>query len=117
MKNESIRKGEKKMRKILSLVIALCLLWSCCLAEGTADAADGPAELPSLWKAGETHVIEKKTLPLYLGALDKLWPDGFPVYFTDGADDLPWLDLRDFGELMGSFLSIKDGKATRATLP
>ena len=41
------------MRKILSLVIALCLLWSCCLAEGTADAADGPAELPSLWKAGK----------------------------------------------------------------
>ena len=104
------------MRKILSLVIALCLLWSCCLAEGTADAADGPAELPSLWKAGETHVIEKKTLPLYLGALDKLWPDGFPVYFTDGADDLPWLDLRDFGELMGSFLSMKDGKGDQSDI-
>ena len=61
------------MKKILSLLIALCLLWPCCLAEGTdTAAADGPAELPSLWKAGETHVIEKKTLPLYLGALDKL---------------------------------------------
>ena len=40
------------MKKLISLVIALCLLWSCCLAEGTDAAAESPAELPSLWKAG-----------------------------------------------------------------
>ena len=105
------------MKKALSLFIALCLLWSCCAAEETpAVSADAPAELPSLWKAGEIHTIEKKILPLYFGSLNELWPGDFPVYFTDGADDLPWLDLRDFGELMGVFLSVKDRKGDQSDI-
>ena len=96
------------MRKILSLVIALCLLWSCCLAEGTADAADGPAELPSLWDGGETHTIEKKAMTLYVSSLNSQWPEDIPVYFLDGAADVPWLDVRDYADFIGACLSAKD---------
>ena len=110
MKSESIRKGEKKMRKILSLVIALCLIWSCCLAEGTADAADNPGERPSLWNGGETHTIEKKAMTMYIYSLESQWPEDFPVYFTDGVADLPWLDVQDYADFLGISLSAKEGK-------
>ena len=98
------------MRKILSLVIALCLLWSCCLAEGTADAADNPGERPSLWNGGETHTIEKKAMTMYIYSLEGQWPEDFPVYFTDGVADLPWLDVQDYADFLGISLSAKEGK-------
>ncbi len=60
------------MKKALSLVVVLCMLLSCCLAEETAPGTEtgSPAELPSLWTGGETHTIEKKDLPMYIGSLD-----------------------------------------------
>ena len=100
------------MKKALSLVVMLCMLLSCCLAEGTAPGTEtgSPAELPSLWTGRETHTIEKKDLPMYIGSLDNQWPGAFPVYFTDGVSDLPWLDIQDFAGFMGVFFSSKDGK-------
>ena len=79
------------------------------MAEGTsAAAADSPSERPSLWNGGETHTIEKKAMRVYINSLDNLWPEDFPVYFTDGVADLPWLDVQDFANFMGVFLSAKD---------
>ena len=99
------------MKKVLSLAIALCLLWSCCMAEGIpAAAADSPSERPSLWNGGETHTIEKKAMTMYISSLENLWPEDFPVYFIDGAADLPWLDVQDYANFMGICLSMKDGK-------
>ena len=97
------------MRKILSLVIALCLLWSCCMAEGTPAASeDSPGERPSLWTGGETHTIEKKAMTLYVSSLNSQWPEDIPVYFLDGAADVPWLDVRDYADFIGACLSAKD---------
>ena len=97
------------MRKILSLVIALCLLWSCCMAEGTPAASeDSPGERPSLWTGGETHTIEKKAMTLYVSSLNSQWPEDIPVYFLDGAADVPWLDVRDYADFIGVCLSAKD---------
>ena len=99
------------MKKALSLLIALCLLWSCCLAEeAPAASADSPGERPSLWNGGETHTIEKKAMMMYLNSLEDPWPEDFPVYFTDGVADLPWLDVQDYANFMGICLSAKDGK-------
>ena len=103
------------MKKVLSLLITLCLLWSCSLAEETTAAADSPAVLPSLWTGGETHTIEKKAMPLYIASLESMWPKDFPVYFTDGASDLPWLDLRDFAEFLSVFYSEADGADPEST--
>ena len=72
------RSGEKdeKMKKALSLVIALCLLFSFCMAEEAPDAPAGsPAELPSLWDGGETHTIEKKAMTMYVSSLNSQWPE------------------------------------------
>ena len=104
------------MKKILSLFIALCLLGSCCMAEGTGGVAESTSDLPSLWKGGETHTIAKKEMPLYISSLESAWPADFPVYFVDGAADLPWLDLKDFGELMDAMLASKEGKEGESVL-
>ena len=100
------------MKKPIAMLLALCLLLSCCLAEETAPdtAADSPSGYPSLWKDGDTHTIEKKTMTMYINSLDSLWPEEFPVYFTDGAADLPWLDVRDYAGFLGVCLSAKEGK-------
>ena len=47
---------------------------------------------------------------MYIGSLDSQWPRAFPVYFTDGISDLPWLDIQDFAGFMSVFFSSKDGK-------
>ena len=97
------------MRKILSLIIALCLLWSCCMAEeAPAAPAGSSAELPSLWDGGETHTIEKKAMTMYVSSLNSQWPEEFPVYFMDGVADVPWLDVRDYADFIGVCLSAKD---------
>ena len=97
------------MKKVLSLVLVLCLLWSCCFAEGTDAPADDFSAYPSLWEEGNTHAIERKTLPAYVGSLENLWPEELPVYFIDGTADLPWMDLQEFAEFLGVMLSSREG--------
>ena len=96
------------MKKITALVIVLCLLLSCCMAEGTETVADITADMPSLWTAENVHTIEQKAMPMYISSLESLWPKDLPVYILDGAADLPWMDVQEFAEFLGTFLSAKD---------
>ncbi|MER1994852.1 MAG: hypothetical protein ABS897_12505, partial [Eubacteriales bacterium] len=76
------------MKRILALLTALAMLLGCAAAETAPEAGKG------------THQIEVKAVPLYLENPDTLWPEDFPVYFVDGVDDLPYVDLHDWAKLI-----------------
>ena len=62
---------------MISLLITLFLLCTCCMAEeAPAAAADSPVP-PSMWKEGDAHRIEQKNLPLHVGAVENLVPWAF----------------------------------------
>ena len=96
------------MKKLLSLMVAICLCCSWAFA-GTAlsePAAEGAAQaipLPSAWPEGTAHQIEKTTYPFYLESLDVQWPEEFPLYFLDGVEDIPYVELRDFAQILEWF--------------
>ena len=86
------------MKKLISVLLVLALMCTVCgsLAEGTEGAKD----ILSQWEAGAEHQLVRKDFPFYLGALELLWPGEFPLYFADGLDDLPFMDLNDFVAFM-----------------
>ena len=97
------------MRRILSILTVLCLCFSCCTAE-TETSSDAAVEtIPSLWPEGKPHRIEKKEFPFYTGSLDEQYPGDFPLYFADGVDDLPYVELRDFAEFLNMLYPHIDG--------
>ena len=82
-------KEEKNMiKRILALLTALAMLLGCAAAETAPEAVKG------------THQIEMKAVPLYLENPDTLWPEDFPVYFVDGVEDLPFVELNDWAKLI-----------------
>ena len=95
------------MKQILAFLLALCLGCACCFA-GVAEE-NAASAMPSMWTEGQSHQIEKKDVPLYIGSPEHLWPEDFPVYLVDGAEDLAYLDLRDFVIVLESFLAKKTG--------
>lgn len=76
------------MKRILALLTALALLLGCAAAE-TAEAPEAAAPQ-----------IEMKTYPLYLLYKDQTWPEDFPLYFVDGVNDLPYVDLFDWAKVL-----------------
>ena len=94
------------MKRLLALLLALCLCCACALAEETAPAeADASMTLPSLWQDGQAHQIERKTYPMYAGSLENEMPEEMPLYFVDGVQDLPWMELNDLAGLMNFICS------------
>ena len=75
------------MRRLLSLVLALALLLGCAAAE-TAEPRNEDAQITS------------KNLPLYYQKADRIWREDFPVYFLDGVEDLPLINLADWADFM-----------------
>lgn len=72
----------------LLMVLALFANLGCgAFAEAAVDTA--PA-----------HQIEMKAYPFFLSTSDKLWKEDYPLYFLDGAEDLPYTDVRDWVEAM-----------------
>ena len=78
------------MKKLLSVFLAFCMLLCAAagITEDSASAASGP-------------VIEKRTFPFHL------WTNGtepvidaFPLYFVDGVDDLPYVNISDLLDLI-----------------
>ena len=88
------------MKRILAVLMAVCLCFSCCIAESVTVSTAASETIPSLWPEGQPHQIEKKELPFYFGSLNDLYPGDFPLYFADGVNDLPYVELRDFAEFM-----------------
>lgn len=78
------------MKKCICLLMVLALLaslWGGALAEPAADTVS-------------EHQIEMKAYPFFLSSGDKLWKEDYPLYFLDGADDLPYTDVSDWVEAM-----------------
>lgn len=75
------------MRRLLSLVLDLALLLGCAAAE-TAEPRNEDAQITS------------KNLPLYYQKADRIWREDFPVYFLDGVEDLPLINLADWADFM-----------------
>ena len=72
------------MKRFLAIAISLVLLLGCAPA-GTAEA-------------GSPFVM--KTFPVYFGTADQIWREDFPLYFREGAEDLPFAELNDWVALM-----------------
>ena len=99
------RKRIVLMRKLIAVVLTLALLCPVfgAPAEEAARTENGAAQaelIPSLWDTGAEHRIVRKTFPFYVGSLELPWPEEFPLYFADGADDLPFMELNDFAAFM-----------------
>ena len=75
------------MKRVLALMTALALFLGCAAAETTPE----PAE--------DIHEIEMKPYPFYLYEPDDK-TEGFPLYFVDGAADLPFVDLFDWVDIL-----------------
>ena len=75
------------MKRILALLIALTMMFGCV----GAVAETVPTE--------ETHKIEEKSIPFILFTGDE-FPASLPLYFVDGAEDLPYVNLKDWADFM-----------------
>lgn len=79
------------MKRLLAILITLSLLLGCgCAVAETA-----------------AHQVEMKTFPTYSN-LDTDWKVDFPLYFVDGVDDLPFVDLSDWTDTLNRFFA-RDG--------
>jgi len=74
-------------RKLLCLALALLTAFAWALPAGA--------------ETGGRHRIEMHEYPLCLGpSEDDVFDADIPLYFIDGADDLPWMDVEDWAELL-----------------
>ena len=73
------------LKRILALFTALCLLCGCAAAETAAATETASATETAARQIG------MKTYPFYLFSSQETWPEEFPLYFADGAADLPFV--------------------------
>ena len=86
------------MKKLIAFLLILSLM--CPVYGSLAEETEKTEVLPSRWETGAEHQLVRKDYPFYLASLDFLWPGEFPLYFADGVDDLPFMDLKDFAAFM-----------------
>ena len=78
------------MKKWISILLILSILasYGCgAFAENTEETA-------------AADQIEMKTFPVYVYTSKDIWKENFPLYFADGAEDLPYADLKDWAGLL-----------------
>ena len=73
------------MKKLIALLLCICLA----LGMVPAIAED----------AAET-VITSKTFPVYNKTVESVWREDFPVYFLNGVEDMPFINLEDWKEVL-----------------
>ena len=76
------------LKRILALLAALTLLLGCACASAETNTF------------ATAHRIEMKNVPMYILSPQAQLPGGFPLYFADGAEDLAYVDLRDWADFM-----------------
>ncbi len=79
------------MRKLLSMMLCLCLclcILASCATTGSAGTYAKKAK------------ITMKTYPVYAFKTSEAWKEAFPIYFVDGVEDLPFIELSDFRDFM-----------------
>lgn len=103
-----ITRAPRFLALILSCVMLLACVASGCGSSNAAQsgtsqsaAAQSTAQQPSAPLSPAAHSIVKRTYPTYVGttAEDTLNQE-FPLYFMDGIDDLPFVELNDWAELL-----------------
>ena len=68
-----------------------------------SENSSAPAAQPALDSKTEKsvrHNIEERSYPTYLRDLDTELTEPFPLCFIDGVNDLPYVELRDWAELL-----------------
>lgn len=75
------------MKRILALLTALAMLLGCAAAE------TAPTE-------SAYRIEEKKNVPIFISATEMLPGDGMSLYFVDGADDLPYVNVKDWADML-----------------
>ncbi len=83
------------IKRVLSLLMTVIMIVSC------------PAAVPARETEGPSHQIEKNTYPLHFFTTESALENGFPLYFVDGAKDLPFTDLKDWTDLV-NVLSVSE---------
>ena len=73
------------MKKILAVLFALALIFSGVFAQN-----DEPA----------SYEITERTYTFYDGGIEDVLKEPFPLYFMNGADDLPYVELESWMELL-----------------
>ena len=86
------------MKKLIALLLCACL------ALGMVPAI---AE-----NSTETNVTSK-TFTVYFGSLTEKWREDFPVYFVNGAEDLPFMNLEDWKDLLVYTYKKADGNGDK----
>ena len=100
----------KAFFRLTALLLACILLAGCgtptpqkeaetTAAEKSAAPAARVLSAPQTGK-GVRYKIEERSYPTYLGNLDTELTEPFPLCFVDGVDDLPYVELRDWAELL-----------------
>ena len=91
------------MKKCVCILLILSILASFgCGA--FADNAEEPAAADQL---------ERKTFPVYVYSSKDIWKEDFPLYFINGAEDLPYADLKDWAEFMSYIFDIEKDMSYR----
>ncbi|MBQ6927234.1 MAG: hypothetical protein IJQ36_02870 [Oscillospiraceae bacterium] len=76
--------------RTLALLLALALVFACALPAWAEDSG--------------THTVAERGYKTYLGVTpDDTLNEEFPLYFADGVDDLPYVDIGDWVDLMNFY--------------
>ena len=73
---------------MLAIILSLALLLGCAAA-GTAEESEAAA-----------YRIGVKTFPVYFGDMNTVWREDFPLYFVNDAEDLPFVELNDWADVL-----------------
>ena len=89
----------------LSMLLAFLLVLSCTapVQAEQAEQAEQTEQAEQAEQAESTgaHSIVERTFPFYIGkTADDTLDQEFPLYFIDGVDDLPYVELADWAKLM-----------------
>ena len=88
-----------QMKRLFCLLINAVMLLSGFSALAETVGADAPAHTDT-----PVHILEKKDVPLIFNY--ELDPNSFiPLYFLDGVEDLPYVDLKEYTEQLNVWLS------------
>ena len=84
------------MKRVLTLATALTLLFTFLPVQTFSEAQTG------------THRIEMREIPFYVavGAKAGRFGQDIPLYYADGVDDLPFMDVTDWMDLLTGFYQI-----------
>ena len=64
-----------------------------------APAAGGKEAIPPE-EANQVYAIVEKQVPAYICSLDEQLTEPYPLYFVNGVEDLPYVELREWAEIL-----------------